>query len=156
MEVDWKMSENRIKQVLILCTGNSCRSQMAEALINHFRGDDWRAFSAGTEPAGYVHPLAIRAMEEWGVDISRQESKSVDLFRKAEFDIVITVCDDAAEKCPLWLGRERSIHIGFRDPAGVGGTEQERMAHFALLRDRIGQRLVGYLGTLGDGQPKDA
>lgn len=143
------MSEYRNKkQVLILCTGNSCRSQMAEGLINHFLGEEWQAFSAGTSPTGYVHPLAIKALAEWGVDISHHKSKSADLYRDAEFDLVITVCDDAAENCPLWLAPGRVVHIGFPDPAKATGTEQEKMAHFARVRDAIQARLVRNLESL--------
>ncbi len=91
------------RQVLILCTGNSARSQMAEALVNHSRGDQWEAFSAGTHPTGYVHPDAINALAEIGIDASRARSKSIDEFRGKPFDAVITVCDDAAEECLVWL-----------------------------------------------------
>jgi arsenate reductase len=100
------------KRVLFLCTGNSARSQMAEGLVNHDLGDEWQALSAGIEPAGTVHPLAVRAMAELGIDISRQRSKPVDEFRGREFDLVVTVCDDAAENCPVWLGRGQKVHLG--------------------------------------------
>ena len=115
------------KRVLFLCTGNSARSQMAEGLINHFLGERWEAFSAGTKPAGYVHPMALRATAELGIDISAQRSKSVDEFRDTEFDFVITVCDNAAQNCPLWLGPGRAIHIGFPDPAAAVGSDDERL-----------------------------
>ena len=107
-------------QVLILCTGNSCRSQMAEALINQHLSDRWQAFSAGTQPSGYVHPLALRALEEIGIQHTG-ESKSTEQFRNHNFDVVITVCDDAAENCPLWLGTGKRVHIGFPDPARAEG-----------------------------------
>ena len=87
------------RRVLFLCTGNSARSQMAEGWVNHLRGETWQAFSAGTHPAGRVHPFAIEAMREIGIDISAARSKSVDEFRDAAFDLVVTVCDDAAEEC---------------------------------------------------------
>ena len=135
-----------IKQrVLFLCTGNSCRSQMAEGLVNHFRGDRWLAHSAGTEPAGYVHPLAVEAMAELGVDISDGESKHADAFRSVQFDVVITVCDDAAEKCPVWLGPGRVEHISFPDPAGATGSREEKMALFRQVRDDIREDVLGYL-----------
>jgi arsenate reductase len=126
-----------MKKVLFLCTGNSCRSHMAEGLTNHFLGDEWRAYSAGTEPAGYVHPLAIRALAELGIDISSHTSKTADEFRHTVFDLVVTVCDDAAENCPVWLGKGRKRHISFPDPAKVMGTEDERLQVFRQVRDDI-------------------
>jgi len=112
------------KRVLFLCTSNSARSQMAEGLVNHFLGDRWEAFSAGTAPAGYVHPLAIQVMDELGIDISAQRSKPVDEFRGAEFDFVITLCDNAAQTCPLWLGSGRVKHNW--PLSGVCGTRSGR------------------------------
>lgn len=132
-------------RVLILCTGNSCRSQMAEALINHDLGDRWQAHSAGTEPAGYVHPLAVQALAELGIDMRDARSKSVDEMRDTDFDVVITVCDDAFERCPLWLGDGLVVHIGFEDPAKATGTEAEQMAVFRRVRDEIRAQVVGYL-----------
>src|SRR5687768_5878449 len=99
------------KRILILCTGNSARSQMAEGLVNFFLGHEWAAHSAGTRPTGRVHPLAVQAMAELGVDISEHHSKSVDVFRNAPFDLIVTVCDDAAEDCPLWLGEGSKLHM---------------------------------------------
>ena len=133
------------KKVLFLCTGNSCRSQMAEGLVNHFLSDRWEAFSAGTEPSGYVHPLAIKAMAELDIDISEHRSKSVDEFSDLEFDVVITVCDDAAENCPLWLGSGNVHHIGFPDPADATGSEEERMAVFRRVRDGLRRDVFDYL-----------
>ena len=134
-----------MKQVLFLCTGNSCRSQMAEGLVNHYLVDEWRAYSAGTVPSGYVHRLAVQAMSELGIDISRQRSKSADAFRGQEFDTVVTVCDDAAENCPSWLGSGRKVHIGFEDPAKATGSEEERLAVFRRVRDEIRQELFNLL-----------
>jgi arsenate reductase len=134
------------KKVLILCTGNSCRSQMAEALINHFIGDQWQAFSAGTQPSGTVHPLAIKALAEIGIQHSG-ESKSTDLFRDQHLDLVITVCDDAAENCPVWLGKGKRIHIGFPDPAKVQGSEEQKMMVFRQVRDDIQAQILPYLKT---------
>lgn len=133
------------KQVLILCTGNSCRSQMAEGLINHYLGDTWQAYSAGTAPSGYVHPLAIKAMAELGVDLSQNRSKSTDEFRTITLDQVITVCDDAAENCPLWLGSGNVTHIGFPDPAKATGSDQEIFAVFRQVRDDIREQVLSYL-----------
>lgn len=135
------------KTVLVLCTGNSCRSHMAEGLINHDLGDRWQAFSAGTLPAGYVHPLAIRALAELDIDISGNASKSTEAFRDMPLDLVITVCDDAAENCPVWLGQGRRVHIGFTDPARATGSEEEQMAVFRTVRDAIREQVVGYLTT---------
>ena len=134
----------KTNQVLILCTGNSSRSQMAEAIVNAYLPEQWRAFSAGTQPAGYVHPLAIRALEEIGIHHTG-ESKSIDGFRGKEFDLVITVCDDAAENCPVWLGKGKRVHIGFPDPARVEGNEEEKLAAFRKVRDEIRSNLLGYL-----------
>ena len=136
---------SRKRRVLFLCTGNSARSQMAEGLVNHFRGDRWEAHSAGTKPAGYVHPLAVRAMAELGVEIGTQRSKSVDEFRDAQFDLVITVCDDADRNCPVWLGRGRRVHIGFPDPAAATGSEAQRLAVFREVRDGLRRRILSYL-----------
>lgn len=144
------------KSVLFLCTGNSCRSQMAEGLVNQFMGDRWEAFSAGTRPSGYVHPLAIRAMEELDIDISDQRSKSVDEFRGEAFDVVVTVCDDAAENCPLWLGSGRVHHMGFPDPADASGNDEERMTVFRQVRDGLRREVFCYLeeidGRIAEGE----
>ncbi len=131
--------------VLILCTGNSCRSQMAEFLINHERGEHWQAESAGTRPAGYVHPLAVRVLDEVGVDLTQGRSKSTDEFFGRQFDLVITVCDSAAEDCPVWLGEGKRVHIGFPDPALATGSEDERLAVFRQVRDDIRRTLIDYL-----------
>ncbi|MCB8983092.1 MAG: arsenate reductase ArsC [Ardenticatenaceae bacterium] len=133
------------KRVLFLCTGNSCRSHMAEGLTNHFLGDSWEAVSAGTQPSGYVHPLAIAALAELGIDISSHTSKTADEFRQTPLDLVITVCDDAAENCPLWLGQGRVTHISFPDPAKATGTEEEKTAVFRQVRDDIRAQVLPYL-----------
>ncbi len=133
------------KQVLFLCTGNSCRSQMAEGLVNYFLGDSWRAYSAGTAPSGYVHPMAVQVMAELGIDISGQQSKSTDKFRDAAFHLVITVCDDAAENCPAWLGAGQKVHIGFPDPAKATGANPEKLALFRQVRDDIRQKVLAYI-----------
>ncbi|MHB0858144.1 MAG: arsenate reductase ArsC [Anaerolineae bacterium] len=136
---------SRKKRVLFLCTGNSARSQMAEGLVNHLLGDSWEALSAGTRPAGYVHPLAAKAMDELGIDISGQTSKSVEMYRTEPLDIVITVCDNAASTCPVWLGQGRVLHVTFPDPAAVTGTEEERLARFRTVRDAIQERIISLL-----------
>jgi arsenate reductase len=133
------------RRVLFLCTGNSARSQMAEGLVNWFLDGNWEAFSAGTEPSGYVHPLAVRAMAELDINISEQRSKSVDEFRDASFDVIITVCDDAARNCPVWLRNGKTVHIGFPDPAAATGSEAEKLATFRQVRDGLRQQVLGYL-----------
>ena len=133
------------KRALFLCTGNSARSQIAEGLVNHFLGGRWEAFSAGTAPTGYVHPLAGRTMAELGINISAQRSKSVDEFREAEFDVIVTVCDNAAKNCPVWLGRERKAHLGFPDPAAATGSEEERLEVFRQVRDGLRQKVFAHL-----------
>ncbi len=131
-------------RVLILCTGNSCRSQLAEAIINHDLGERWQAFSAGTTPAGYVHPSAIKALSEIGIE-HHGVSKPVEQFRDQSFDLVITVCDDAAENCPVWLGKGKRVHIGFPDPAKAEGSEEEVLAVFRAVRDDIRLKIPAYL-----------
>jgi len=133
------------KRVLFLCTGNSARSQMAEGLVNRFAGTRWEALSAGTKPTGAVHPLAVQAMDELGIDVSSQRSKSVDEFRDAEFDLVITVCDHAAKNCPAWLGGGQVKHMGFPDPAAASGSAVERLEVFRQVRDAIREQVLGYL-----------
>jgi arsenate reductase len=138
------------RKVLFLCTGNSCRSQMAEGVVNHYLGDEWLAYSAGTNPAGYVHPLAVQVMSELGINISRQRSKSATEFRETAFDTVVTVCDDAAENCPVWLGNGRKVHAGFEDPAQAIGSDEERLAVFRQVRDEIRREMFN---LLVNGQP---
>ena len=123
-------------KVLFLCTGNSARSQMAEAIVNHRLEDRWEAVSAGTRPAGSVHPLAVRVLEEIGI-IHHGRSKSVDEFMNQSFDLVVTVCDSAAEECPLWLGQGKRVHLGFPDPAKAQGSEEDILAVFRAVRDDI-------------------
>jgi arsenate reductase len=135
------------QKVLFLCTGNSARSQMAEAIVNARLGDAWKAHSAGTRPAGYVHPNALRALREIGIEHTGR-SKNADEFRTAALDLVVTVCDDAAEECPVWLGPGRRVHLGFPDPAKVQGTEAEVMAAFRKVRDDILARMPALLGDL--------
>jgi len=134
------MVNDNLKKVLFLCTGNSCRSQMAEALVNARLGDRWQAFSAGTRPAGEVHPLARQVLAELGI---RHEgtSKSTGAFRGREFDLVVTVCDDAAENCPLWLGRGQKTHLGFSDPAKATGTPEQVLGEFRRVRDQIADQV---------------
>ena len=133
------------KSVLFLCTHNSCRSQMAEGLINHFLGDRYQAFSAGTE-ATRVNPRAITVLQELGIDISGQHSKTLDAFAAERFDYVITLCGDAHERCPLFFGGVERLHIGFHDPTGAKGSEEDILVEFRRVRDEIKATLVEYLG----------
>jgi arsenate reductase (thioredoxin) len=134
------------KSVLFLCTHNSARSQMAEGLLRHRTGDRFEAHSAGTE-ATHVRPLAVRAMEEVGVDISGQESKTLDRYLGQTLDYVVTVCDEANEACPVFPGAKRRLHWSFEDPSAASGTEEERLAVFRSVRDRIGARIEGELAN---------
>jgi len=135
------------RKVLFVCTGNSARSQMAEAIVNARMGEQWEAVSAGTHPSGRVHPDAIRALAEIGIDITGARSKSVDEFRDTAFDLVVTVCDSAAEECPLWLGQGRRVHLGFPDPAKAQGTEEEILSAFRRVRDDIVRRVPALLAA---------
>jgi arsenate reductase len=130
------------KRVLVLCTGNSCRSQMAEGWINHLAVGEWEARSAGTAPAARVHPLAVRAMAEAGVDISGGKPELVGVYLEQPWDLVVTVCDSAQETCPSFPRPVPKLHISFFDPAAAEGTDEEKMAVFRRVRDEIRDRLV--------------
>lgn len=131
-------------KVLFLCTENACRSQMAEGLINHDLKGQVQAFSAGVRPSR-VNPRAVQVMGELGIDISHHRSKSVDELAGEHFDLVITVCDRAAEQCPLFPGETEVMHVGFPDPAQATGTEEEILTVFRRVRDDIRERLVPLL-----------
>jgi arsenate reductase (thioredoxin) len=132
-------------RVLFLCTHNSARSQMAEGLLRTRGGSAYQVFSAGTEP-GNLHPLAIKAMQELGIDISTHHSKGIDEFRsQPPMDLVITVCDEAAEACPYFPNARRQIHWSFPDPSRVTGSEEERLAAFCRIRDLIATRIDQFL-----------
>ena len=131
------MSKSR---VLILCTGNSCRSQMGEGWIRHDLGDRVDVHSAGTQPS-FVHPLAIRVMREAGVDLSSHRSKSVEALKGLAFDLVVTVCDSAREACPILPGAQKTLHQAFEDPA-LAGDGEDALPVFRRLRDEIRARLV--------------
>jgi len=124
-------------KILILCTGNSCRSQMAEGFLKSF-DNNLDVYSAGTDPSDAVHPKAIQVMKEIGIDISKGYPKKVDQFLDDSFDFVITVCDNAKETCPIFIGDvKEQLHIGFEDPAEATGTEEEIRAEFRKIRDEI-------------------
>jgi arsenate reductase len=128
------------KRVLFLCTHNSCRSQMAEGLVNHFLGDRIQAFSAGTE-ATRVNPLAARVMAEIGIDLATHRSKTMDEFANERFDYVITLCGDANEKCPLFFGGVQRVHLGFDDPSRLPGSDDEVLPEYRRVRDEIKERI---------------
>jgi arsenate reductase (thioredoxin) len=143
------------KRVLILCTGNSARSQMAEGLLRHDGGPAFEVFSAGTKPS-QVRPEAIEAMKEVGIDISSHRSKSVDEFAGQEFDYVVTVCDNAKESCPVFPGKTERIHWSFEDPAAVDGDWETRLAAFRRIRDEIRERFRGMVEAERDARGGDA
>lgn len=135
-------------KILILCTGNSCRSQMAEGFLKSFDAR-LQVFSAGTHPAAHSNPFAIAVMKEAGVDISQNKPKKVDLFLADSFDYVITVCDDANESCPYFSGKVlHRLHIGFEDPAGATGTEEEILMVYRKIRDQIRQEFIKFYQAL--------
>ncbi len=127
------------RKVLFLCTGNSCRSQLAEAIVNARLGKTWEAVSAGTKPAGYVHPKALAALAEIGIQ-HQGRSKLADEFKGVDFDLVVTVCDSAAEECPIWLGKGKRVHHSFPDPA-----KTDDMNDFRKVRDDIEHEIIALL-----------
>ncbi len=136
---------NNTPRVLVICTGNSARSQMAEGLLRRLGGDQVQVFSAGAEPAAAVHPLAVRVMAEIGVDISGRRPKPLVDFLGQPFDYVIAVCSRAAEACPVFPGPARRLHWFYDDPAAVEGSEAEQLAAFRAVRDDLRQRVAGWL-----------
>jgi len=135
-------------KILILCTGNSCRSQMAEGFLKSF-DPELEVFSAGTHPAGRPNPYAVAVMKEAGIDISQNRPKSVDLFLDKSFDYVITVCDDANESCPYFSGTVlHRMHIGFEDPAKAKGTEEEILGVYREVRDKIRTEFLNFYNAL--------
>ena len=133
-----------MKRVLFICTRNSSRSQMAEALVNHDLAGKYEAFSAGTEPSS-VNPLTVAVMKELGIDISRKRSKGLEEFAGQEFDYVITLCSQADEACPLFFGGTKKIHMGFPDPTETAGSDEEKLAAFRKVRDLVRDQVVGFL-----------
>lgn len=130
--------------ILILCTGNSCRSHMAEGILRAAVGDKLRVASAGSKPAGYVHPLAIRAVAEIGIDISSHHSKHLNEFLAQDVETVITVCGNADQVCPMFPGQMNRHHWGFDDPAHATGSEEEQLAVFRRVRDEIARVFRAY------------
>ena len=137
-----------MKRILFLCTGNAARSQMAEAIANAFHGDVVQAVSAGSRPAGWVHPLAIRAMAAIGVDIHDAESKGADRFLNEPFDVVVTVCDSAAQDCPNWPNAKRIEHWPIVDPSFGPDDESTRYDRFVATRDELARRIEELVSSL--------
>ena len=131
------------KKVLFLCTGNSARSQMAEGLLRHLRNNEFEVFSAGVEPKG-VHPKAVQAMQEIGIDISGQKSKHIDELIDKGFDYIITLCDHAAQNCPVFLGKGVRLHHSFSDPAAAVGNDYEVLEAFRKVRDELKQFILRF------------
>jgi arsenate reductase (thioredoxin) len=131
-------------KVLILCTGNSCRSHMAEGILRAAAGDILEVHSAGSKPAGYVHPLAIKALAEIGIDISHHRSKSMHEFLDQKIETVITVCGKADQVCPIYPGQVNRFHWPFDDPAHASGTEEEQMKVFRRARDELKAKFESY------------
>jgi arsenate reductase len=142
--------------ILILCTGNSCRSHLAEGILQDALGPAWKVASAGSKPAGYVHPLAIRAMAEIGIDISSHHSKHLEQFLDDNVETVITVCGNADQACPLFPGQRNRHHWGFDDPAHATGTEEEQMAVFRRVRDEIRRVFTAYAAGRTDEAKRQA
>ena len=141
--------------ILILCTGNSCRSHLAEGVLQKALGDGYDVQSAGSKPAGYVHPLAIRVMREIGIDISGHRSKHLNQFMKQPVETVITVCGNADQACPIFPGQVNRYHWGFDDPAHAAGNEEEKLAVFRRVRDEIKKVFEAYAAGRRD-QAKSA
>jgi arsenate reductase len=143
----WQMAAREDKRrVLILCTGNSARSQMAEGLLRQLGGTRYEVFSAGTKPVD-VNSFAIEVMREKGIEISKQRSKSVAEFAGQEFATVITVCDKAAEECPIFPGAPRRAHWSLPDPAAVSGTREEKLVAFRKVRDELERRIQSFVSS---------
>ena len=138
--------------ILILCTGNSCRSHMAEGILRAAAGDHLNVQSAGSNPAGYVHPLAIKALAEIGIDISAHHSKHMNEFLDQDVETVITVCGNADQACPMFPGQMNRYHWGFDDPAHATGSEDEQMEMFRRVRDEIRRVFEAYAAGRKDGK----
>jgi arsenate reductase len=142
--------------VLVLCTGNSCRSHIAEGLLREAGQGHFRVASAGSKPAGFVHPLAIRAMSEIGIDISSHRSKHLDEFLAGSVETVITVCGNADAACPIFPGQVNRHHWGFIDPAHATGTEEEQLEVFRRVRDEMGRVFRAYAAGRTDQHTRTA
>ena len=145
------MEEQPAKSVLILCTGNSCRSQMAEVIWNQLGDGQWQASSAGSQPSGYVHQNAIQVLQELGFPTDGLHSKSSNQFTNTPFDLVVTVCDNAQQACPVWPSAKQLLHWPFPDPADASGSDDEVLAVFRDVRDQIRDRIADYLSNAKTG-----
>jgi arsenate reductase len=137
------MQKKEHKKILVICTGNSARSQMAEGFLKHYK-KDWEIYSAGTKPT-CLNPLAIEVMSEKGIDISVYKSKHINLFLNKKFDYVITVCDNAKESCPTFPGNAKYIHWSLKDPAAAEGTKEEKLIAFRKTRDEINNKVLEFI-----------
>jgi arsenate reductase len=135
------------QRLLFLCTGNSCRSHMAEGILRNLAGEAFEVFSAGSKPAGYVHPLAIKVMEDIGVNISQHRSKSLEEFVGQPFDYVITVCDNAREACPNFPGATKQLHWSFDDSAHAAGSDEQKLQVFVRVREEIRAELLVFVSA---------
>ncbi len=133
------------RRVLFLCTGNSCRSQMAEGFLRALGGDHFEVASAGAKPSGRLHPFAVKVMQEADVDISGHAAKHLDQFTGQAFDFVITVCDNARQACPVFPGAQDQLHWSFDDPAGATGNDEQQLRVFRRVRDEIRHRVRRFL-----------
>lgn len=136
------MQKEGLLRILVICTGNSARSQIAEGFLKHYK-KDWDIYSAGIEPKG-LNPLAVEVMSEKGIDISGYKSKHIDLFLNKKFDYVITVCDNAKESCPIFPGNAKYLHWSLKDPAVVEGTKEEKLIAFRKTRDEIHNKVLEF------------
>jgi arsenate reductase len=134
-----------MKRILFICTGNSARSVMAEVLINHLGKGEYQAFSAGAAPTGIVNPLTLQTLKEHGHDITGLRSKPLDEFTDQEFDVVVTVCDDAKEVCPVWPKKTKILRWSFEDPAAFEGTEKEKLVFFEMIYKYIEMKIREFL-----------
>ena len=134
-----------MKSILVLCTGNSCRSHMAEGIFRHLASDLFEVHSAGSQPAGYVHPLSIEVLSEIGIDISQHTSKHMNEFLERDIHTVVTVCGNAEQACPAYPGQLNRYHWGFDDPAHAEGSKEEVMAVFRRVRDEIYMTIQAYV-----------
>lgn len=137
------MQKEGLLKILVICTGNSARSQMAEGLLKYYK-KEWEIYSAGTKPT-HLNPLAVEVMSEIGIDISGYKSKHIDLFLNKQFDYVITVCDNAKESCPIFPGKATYIHWSLKDPAAIKGTKEEKLASFRKIRDEIQDKVLEFI-----------
>ncbi len=136
-----------MKKVLFLCTGNSARSQLAEALTNHYYPNSWQAFSAGVAPSGHVYPQALAVLRELNIETDPLYSKSIEDFRERPMDLIVTVCDRAAEECPVWLYEGKVVHVPFADPSQVVGPGDAKLEAFRQTRERMRETLLPQLDT---------